>query len=281
MNEPWDEVTECLGGRRMKTKGVVGRRKEGLEMSSLRSVLHVKRQSRKERVTELVSDARLQSCDPNNLRALTQRITLTSLTSRVGRSNLSLYFRLSVVISYKCAVQGDSQVCSHLGLDLLLRPSNVPTPASKRLDDFGGNGSREGHSEEDEGLVDAVCEEKLGPDACHQCQRLLVELLFTTTHTGILFVMPGLSNNSLSALRFDNGILQSSILCLHAREYDAHGIPEPVHDRVFGLSYPVGANQLHGEETKGKVEHRESKVDSHRCPPIFSRQLFETTGEGE
>lgn len=43
--------------------------------------------------------------------------------------------------------------------------ADVPTPSSKRLDDFGGDSRRQRHPDEDEALVYCVCQGELCQDA--------------------------------------------------------------------------------------------------------------------
>lgn len=51
---------------------------------------------------------------------------------------------------------------SRLGLLL----ADLPAPRPEDLDDLGGDGRRQGHSEEDEALVDGVREGQLRDEAC-------------------------------------------------------------------------------------------------------------------
>lgn len=43
---------------------------------------------------------------------------------------------------------------------------NVPAPLSQNLDNLGGDSRCQRHTDENQTLVDGVCEGKLGPEAC-------------------------------------------------------------------------------------------------------------------
>lgn len=64
-----------------------------------------------------------------------------------------------------------------------LRPSDGVAPSSQGFGDFGEEGRREGNADEDQRLVDGICESELGPDGCREYQQWSRDFIKHGSHT--------------------------------------------------------------------------------------------------
>lgn len=87
----------------------------------------------------------------------------------VEYTHLSSYIILHCACAAPTTDTGDENSTKHGGMDTVrscrLWPADIPAPSSECFCDFGEHGCGQRDAEENEGLVNSICQSELGPQS--------------------------------------------------------------------------------------------------------------------